>query len=267
MRSTRRTLLSRPVPLPALGVAALGLFALGALAVGCAPADTADEGDAADADSPDAYPDAVAADPAHYTVEFENEVVRLLRIVYGPGESSVMHRHPANCAVGLSDATWQMTEPDGTVSEDNTTMGGVGCTEEAGAHQPRNAGEEPAELVLVEFKPGATAGSDELPEHPDAVTADPDHYTVEYENDVARLIRIRYGPGETSAMHRHPAGCAIFLSDQPTRMELPSGEVEEHEPVETGHVRCDDAGAHLPTNAGEEGLELVLLELKGRATL
>jgi hypothetical protein len=30
------------------------------------------------------YPDAVTADPKHYSVSFENELVRFLRVRYGP---------------------------------------------------------------------------------------------------------------------------------------------------------------------------------------
>ena len=30
-------------------------------------------------------------------------------------------------------------------------------------------------------------------DYPDAVTADPDHYAVEFENDEERLLRIAYG--------------------------------------------------------------------------
>lgn len=33
-------------------------------------------------------------------------------------------------------------------------------------------------------------------EVPDAVAADPKHYSVSFENDVARFVRVRYGPGE-----------------------------------------------------------------------
>ena len=43
--------------------------------------------------------------------------------------------------------------------------------------------------------------------YPDAPTADPKHYSVSFENDVARFIRVRYGPGEKSPMHRHLPGC------------------------------------------------------------
>lgn len=242
-------------------------MALGALALACAPGDTSEEGmDAAAETDPSAeYPGAVAADPGHYSVAYENDAIRILTVEYGPGESSVMHSHPAHCAVALGESSFRMTDPAEAARDVALEEGGVVCVE-AGAHRPENAGDEAAAVVLVEFKPGATAGSDELPDHPGAVAADPDHYSVEFENDVARLVRITYGAGETSAMHMHPANCAIFLSDQPTRMELPSGEVEENEPQPTGHVECGDAGAHLPTNAGDGGLELILVELKGRAT-
>lgn len=111
---------------------------------------------------------------------------------------------------------------------------------------------------------GAAASQDE---YPDAVTADPDHYTVEFENDVVRLLRIRYGPGESSAMHHHPANCAVFLKGQPGTFELPSGEVQEFPAAPAGEVTCVDAEVHLPTNRGDEELELVLLEFKGRDTL
>lgn len=222
-------------------------------------------GCAGEAPTPEEYPDAVTADPGHYSVEFENDAVRLLGIAYGPGEQSVMHEHPASCAVALGDASWRMTDAEGVVTEDTGALGEVDCFE-ASVHLPENTGSEASELILIEFKDGAMAGL-ATSEYPDAVTADPDHYSVEFENDVTRLIRIRYGAGETSVMHSHPANCAIFLMDGTTTFELPDGEVVEAPAAETGQVQCTDAEVHLPTNVGEEALELILLELKGRETL
>ncbi len=57
--------------------------------------------------------DAVAADSKHYTVEFENDQVRVLRVVYGPHEESVMHEHPASVGVYLTDGHIRITLPDG----------------------------------------------------------------------------------------------------------------------------------------------------------
>lgn len=251
MRSTR---------LPFLAVGAL---AAGVLSFGCAPGDSGGEGEA-DAGT-QSVPDAVAASPDMYSVAYENDAVRLLRVSYGPGESSATHSHPAHCAVAINGSSWRASPQDGEAADVTLEMGEVSCVP-AGAHRMENMGTGAAEAVLVEFKPGATAGSDALPDHPGAVSADPDHYTVEHATDAARLLRIRYGPGETSIMHRHPANCAIFLHDQPTTMEMPGGEVVESAAHEAGHVECGDAGAHLPTNAGDEELELILLELKGRAS-
>lgn len=234
--------------------AKLPLLALGSLVLACAES------------APDVQQDAVAADPAHYSVEFENDAVRLLRIAYGPGETSVMHHHPASCAVSLGDATWSMGLPDGSVVADTESLGDVECFE-AADHLPTNTSGGPAAAIAIEFKEGAIAGSGVTSEFAAADVADPGHYSVEFENDVARVIRIAYPAGDTSVMHHHPANCAIFVRGQPTTMELPSGELEQMPMAETGLVTCWDAGAHKPTNMGDGPTEVVLLEMKGRATL
>lgn len=218
-----------------------------------------------EAPAPADYSDAVTADPDHYSVIAENDAVRVLRATYGAGEQSAMHEHPEHCAVGIKDGTWMMTDADGESMEIAVGARELVCVD-AVVHQGMNTGSEAAEAVLVEFKEGATAGS-ATADYPDAVTADPDHYNVEFENDVARVLRIKYGPGETSTMHHHPANCAIFLGSQLTTFEMPDGEVMEPPATELGQVDCFDAHDHLPTNVGDGTLELVLLELKGRATL
>ena len=57
--------------------------------------------------------------------------------------------------------------------------------------------------------------------YPDAVTADPAHYRIAFENDVARFIRASYAPGDKSPMHRHLPGCTIFLTDQTMNFTVP----------------------------------------------
>jgi quercetin dioxygenase-like cupin family protein len=231
-------------------------FAFIGLSLGCAEAPEP---------APTDYPDAITADPDHYSVEYENDAVRIVRIAYGAGEESIMHTHPASCSVSLSDGSWSMADPDGGVTEEPTAVGEVQCFD-AVVHLPTNTSSEASEVILVELKEGASAGS-ATADYPDAVTADPGHYAVEWENDVIRMIRISYGPGETSTMHHHAANCAIFLGAQTITFELPDGEVQEPPATELGQVECFDAHDHLPTNASDEPLELVLLELKGRATL
>ena len=100
--------------------------------------------------------DPVKVDAKHYKVEFENDRVRVLRITYGPHEKSVMHHHPANVAVFLTDGQSRFTMPDGKTQDAPVKAGSVQWSE-AGEHLPENVGDKPFELILVELKGKAPA--------------------------------------------------------------------------------------------------------------
>ena len=104
--------------------------------------------------SADTFPDAVTADPQHYSVSFENDVVRFLRAKYGPGEKSVMHRHLPGCVIFLTDQTFNFTTPDWTTEPASVPAGAPGCGD-GNAHLAENIGDE-AEFIMVEFKDRAT---------------------------------------------------------------------------------------------------------------
>jgi quercetin dioxygenase-like cupin family protein len=106
------------------------------------------------ASQPAAQPNAqdpVIVDPKHYTVELENEKVRVLRIKYGPYEKSVMHSHPPLVAVMLGNAHIRFTYPDGKVEDITVTPGQV-VSFPALAHLPENLGDQPLEVIAVELK-------------------------------------------------------------------------------------------------------------------
>lgn len=100
--------------------------------------------------------------------------------------------------------------------------------------------------------------------YPDAVTADPTHYRVAFENDVARFLRVRYGKGERSVMHRHLPGCVVFLTDQTFNFTVPDGSTEPAS-VPAGALGCSDGNVHLPENIGEDA-EFIMIEFKDRET-
>jgi hypothetical protein len=91
--------------------------------------------------------DAVAADPRHYTVEFENDIVRVLHVPLGAGDSTPRHSHSAYCAIEITDSS--LKEGDGPISE--SKAGQVFCGDST-SHAPRNVGKTLAESVVVEFK-------------------------------------------------------------------------------------------------------------------
>jgi len=91
--------------------------------------------------------DAVTADSKHYKVEFENDIVRVLRVRLDAGDSTPRHTHSAYCAIELSDSS--LKEGDGPTSE--SKAGQVFCGD-ATSHAPKNVGKALAESIVVEFK-------------------------------------------------------------------------------------------------------------------
>lgn len=95
----------------------------------------------------------------------------------------------------------------------------------------------------------------------DATVVDPDHYTVEFENDYVRIVRISYGPNEKSVMHDHMAHVAVFLSDGKGTFTYPDGKTEEWI-AKTGVSNWSPATTHLPENSLDAPFELILVEVK-----
>jgi quercetin dioxygenase-like cupin family protein len=97
-----------------------------------------------------------SADPAvidaeRYSVEAEDEHVRVLRVRYGPKAKSIMHSHPASVAVTLTNVRCRFTYPDGS-SEEHQLQKGTAMLLPAGPHLPENLSDEPMEIVLIELK-------------------------------------------------------------------------------------------------------------------
>ncbi len=98
----------------------------------------------------------------------------------------------------------------------------------------------------------------------DAAKVDPKHYTVVSENDQVRILKVHYGPHEKSVMHSHPATVAVFLTDAKGQFSYPDGKKESFAP-KAGVAQYSAATTHLPENTGDTGMDLVLVELKGKA--
>ncbi len=90
---------------------------------------------------------AVTADSRHYSVEFENDIVRVLRVRLPAGDSAPAHVHSAYCAIELTDSS--LKEGNGPTTESKAKQ--VFCGD-ATSHAPRNVGPTLAESIVVEFK-------------------------------------------------------------------------------------------------------------------
>ena len=98
----------------------------------------------------------------------------------------------------------------------------------------------------------------------DAAKVDPKHYTIVSENDQVRILRVHYGPHEKSVMHSHPATVVVFLTDAKTQFTYPDGKKQDFA-NKAGGAQYTASTTHLPENTGDNGMDAILVELKGKA--
>jgi hypothetical protein len=205
-----------------------------------------------------APPDAVVADPAHYSLSNENDIAQMIRVKLPAGAKSVMHSHPAGCVIFYKDATLKSTSPSGEVRTREYRAGDVSCGD-AYSHAPENVGKD-TEFVQIHLKNRRTF--DHLQtgrslvypariKAPDAIDADPTHYFVQFENDVVRLARIKVPGGVKTPMHAHLAYCIVEIRD------MDNG-------VKAGDSSCGNAMAHESVNSAKSVNEAITIEFKGR---
>ena len=91
-------------------------------------------------------------DPKHYTLEFENQQVRVVRVKIGAHESTPMHQHVLNrVVVYLTDQNLRIIGSDGKV-ETQTRRAGDIVWGESVQHKEENLNGRPFEALMVELK-------------------------------------------------------------------------------------------------------------------
>jgi quercetin dioxygenase-like cupin family protein len=79
-----------------------------------------------------------------------------------------------------------------------------------------------------------------------------------------RILKVALRPDEKSNMRSHPATVAVFLSDGKGRFTFPDGTSQDFV-VKTSDAMYSAATAHLPQNTGDQPLDLIVIELKGKS--
>ena len=107
---------------------------------------------------------------------------------------------------------------------------------------------------------------------PDALTAAPRQYHLEFENEYVRVTRIRYAAHEKAPLHSHaaPGGVIVTLTDQDARVTGLDGSTRELH-YKAGEPRWAAAtpgkdqstySAHAEENLGDRPFELIRIDPK-----
>ena len=98
--------------------------------------------------------DPVVVDPAHHKIEFENDQLRVIHVVFPPGESSVMHTHPCLIVIGVADGVLTFRLPDGSTRIGPIHSGEVLVVRQPVTHNPVNNAGTTHDVMVVELKTG-----------------------------------------------------------------------------------------------------------------
>ncbi|HKD82733.1 MAG TPA: hypothetical protein VKH81_23785 [Candidatus Angelobacter sp.] len=89
------------------------------------------------------------------------------------------------------------------------------------------------------------------------------HYKLAFENEEVQVVYIHYGPHEKSALHQHPAGVVVNLTDGHLRFSDQSGAIQEVRAIH-GEARWFPALRHKVENLSNTSYDGVYIAVKGK---
>jgi hypothetical protein len=93
--------------------------------------------------------DPLKSDPTHFKVEFENDLVKVIRLHFDPHYKSVMNLAPARVVVVLTHAHVKVTDRDGVSAERYLKAGATFSDDGGGKGIPENLSDEPFEILWI----------------------------------------------------------------------------------------------------------------------
>lgn len=98
----------------------------------------------------------------------------------------------------------------------------------------------------------------------DPTKVEPKHYRLDFENDRVQVVAVHYGPHEKSALHEHPGGVVVILTQAHLRFTDENGKVREIF-SKPGEARWYPPFKHRVENLGDTPYDAVYVGLKSKA--
>lgn len=181
-------------------------------------------------------------------VKIDSPQARVLVVTEQPHHPSALHEHPMNrVMIYLGSGQMLRRTPDGKMRKLEFKAGDVRWSPAEGPHTSEYIADHPFQLVEIELK-NQPQPHIEMPAN-DPLKADPKHYSLEFENDQVRVLRVRFGPHEKGVLHEHKLNhIVVYLNDQAKG--------------KAGEVRLDEPMTHTEENPLDHAVERIAVDLK-----
>jgi quercetin dioxygenase-like cupin family protein len=97
----------------------------------------------------------------------------------------------------------------------------------------------------------------------DPTKVEPKHYKLDFENERVQVVSVHYGPHEKSALHEHPGGVVVILTEAHLRFTDDNGKTREIF-SKPGEARWYPPFKHKVENLGDTPYDAVYIGLKGK---
>jgi quercetin dioxygenase-like cupin family protein len=180
-------------------------------------------------------------------VKLDTPQAQVILATEQPHHPSALHEHTMNrVQIYLGSGQMTLTSPTGKVDKIEFKAGDVRWSPAGGKHISENPTDHAFQIVEIELKnkPQKVTMS-EL----DPLKTDPKHYSLEFENDQVRVLRVRFGPHEKGVRHEHKLNhIVVYLNDQAKG--------------KAGEVRIDEPMTHSEENPLDHAVERIAIDLK-----
>ncbi len=193
-------------------------------------------------------------------VKFDNDVVRVLKVVVPPGRKGAMHKHDLNRVMIYLDAgANDIGHQDGRIEHQVWKAEQVAWSPKGGLHTSENVGGASMRVVEIELKkPGGPVKRDPKL---DPVARDPKHNILLLENDQVRVFRSWREPGGTEEIHEHTGRGRVVVLLTPIEARVMPGGTEMKDVAGEVHWTAGPS-KHAGTNVGKKRFDMILVEVK-----
>jgi quercetin dioxygenase-like cupin family protein len=100
----------------------------------------------------------------------------------------------------------------------------------------------------------------------DPTKVEPKHYKLDFENERVQVVSVHYGPHEKSALHEHPGGVVVSVSEGHLRFTDEAGKTREVY-AKPGEVRWYAPFKHRVENLSDTSYDAVYIGVKGKLAI
>ena len=192
-----------------------------------------------------------------YTVAKDSMGIRVLNILYKPGDSSAMHSHPDNALYVIDGGKTEFIGKDGS-KQVVDFKSGTAMINGAGTHSVKNVGKTTVKAILVEVnRPDRDGGKrDSL----DATKVASKFYKTVKDSLNIRIVMVDYKPGTMSVMHSHPDLVLYVISPAKAEFTAKDG-TKRVMALDKGMIAIVPADTHSVKNIGNTEAKVLLVEV------